>query len=294
MSTLLQRTAAALGEQADLRYDYSQIDEAHRTAVRDAAVEIKRREKRAVTDIIEIGQTLIGVRDRLPNRQFAPWIEQEFGWQRSMAYNFIAVAENRPKFGQIENFGLSALYLLSSPSAPEEAVIEANRLADSGERVTHKTAKALVEIHRPADRPKPANASSATVPLNRVVGKCGVCGRALTDPNSVGKACGPECSKKLAAQGGPDAAAADQPDTFAEEMQIPHGARFVPAVEPASIKPVKSRQYDPCPFCGSGRLGNEMEHIKKRHRVNCDNCGACGPWGDTVVEALTLWNVRAS
>ena len=178
-----------------LRYDYSQVDEAHREQVMEAAVDIKRREHRAAMDIVEIGRSLIDVRDRLPYGQFVPWLETEFGWQKSMAYNFMAVAESFPKFGKVENFGLSALYLLSGPNVPDEAVTEANEVAERGERVTHKAAKAIVDRHRP----KPANASSVAVPISRVVGKCRVCGRPLTDPASVGEACGPTCAAKLAA-----------------------------------------------------------------------------------------------
>ena len=178
-----------------LRYDYSQVDEAHREQVMEAAVDIKRREHRAAMDIVEIGRSLIDVRDRLPYGQFVPWLETEFGWQKSMAYNFMAVAESFPKFGKVENFGLSALYLLSGPNVPDEAVTEANEVAERGERVTHKAAKAIVDRHRP----KPANASTVAVPIARVVGKCRVCHRPLTDPSSVGDACGPTCAAKLAA-----------------------------------------------------------------------------------------------
>lgn len=140
--------------QHPLRYDYSQIDAAHRESVMGAAIDIKQRERRAVMDIVEIGRALKEVNERLEHGQFLPWIEQEFGWQRSMAYNFMAVADKFPKFGNLDNYGLSALYTLSGPSVPEEAVAEARQMADSGQKVTHKAARALVDKHKsPTETP---------------------------------------------------------------------------------------------------------------------------------------------
>lgn len=135
-----------------LNYDYSQVAEEHRAAIRRAATDIKRREHRAAMDIVEIGRALKDVQDRLDHGQFLPWLDQEFGWERRMAYNFMAVANKFANFANIERFGLSALYLLSGPNVPDEAIAEANRLVNQGERVTHKTAKAIVDSYRPSSQ----------------------------------------------------------------------------------------------------------------------------------------------
>lgn len=150
MLNLIREDAAALA--APLNYDYSLIAEEHREKVRSAARDIKHRERRAVNDIAEIGKSLADVRDRLEYGQFGEWIEQEFGWRKTMAYTFMNVAEALPKFGKVENFGLSALYQLSAPSTPDEAIEEANQIAENGQRVNHKIAKVLVDKHKP---PKP-------------------------------------------------------------------------------------------------------------------------------------------
>lgn len=46
-----------------------------------------------------------------------------------------------------------------------------------------------------------------------------------------------------------------------------------------------------CLFCGKDKLRIcRLPDSKSRH-VFCDGCGAAGPWGDTVEEALTLYGV---
>lgn len=153
-----------------LRYDYSQIAEEHREKVRSAARDIKSRERRAAMDIVEIGRALKDVQERLPHGQFLPWIETEFGWQRSMAYNFMAVADKLPKFGNLDGFGLSALYVLSAPSVPDEVIEEAKHIAANGQKVTHGVAKALVDKSKP---PKPAAAIDLPDDL-AALGRCSV------------------------------------------------------------------------------------------------------------------------
>lgn len=47
-------------------------------------------------------------------------------------------------------------------------------------------------------------------------------------------------------------------------------------------------EIKPCPFCGSEKLYTDEGLFKKY--VFCRNCHAYGPSGDTVEEALRLWN----
>lgn len=139
------------------------------------------------------------------------------------------------------------------------------------------------------ERPKPMNASSVAVSLDRVVGKCGVCGRALTDPNSVGKACGPECSKKLAARDGEPQE--EQPEPFAEEMRGVHGARFVPAVEPET--PVIDADLATCKHRGQifiqSTISSSVGTRRKSHVLLCEDCGQFQAWvSDHVVVEFRL------
>lgn len=82
--------------------------------------------KRTASDIIEIGQKLIEVKERLAHGQFGGWLESEFGWDQRTAQNFMRVG------GQFKNenfshldFAPSALYALAAPSTPEPTRQEA-------------------------------------------------------------------------------------------------------------------------------------------------------------------------
>lgn len=47
----------------------------------------------------------------------------------------------------------------------------------------------------------------------------------------------------------------------------------------------------PCPFCGSEDIGPILGEYGLWW-VDCDSCHACGPLGDTELEAITAWNRR--
>lgn len=53
-------------------------------------------------------------------------------------------------------------------------------------------------------------------------------------------------------------------------------------------------RLEPCPFCSSRQL--TVEHHStgtgQHHYVNCTNCGADGPGGESRGEAITRWNRR--
>lgn len=153
--------------QSSLRYDYTKLDATVRETIIDAALDIRQREKRAATDIVEIGRRLLEVRDIVEHGCFLEWIDTEFGWQRSTAYNFMNVADKFPKFGNLDNFGLSAVYLLSGPSVPDTAIAEAKAVAET-QPVTHAVAKRIVAQHRPARRPVEATAPLAQ-PTNQPI-----------------------------------------------------------------------------------------------------------------------------
>jgi len=135
-------------------FDYMQLDTETRIVVQQRTEEIKVLVRRSAQDIIDIGSKLIDVKARLGHGNFGGWLESEFGWSVPSAARFMQVAA---KFGdiqiyQIDKFGASALYLLSAPSTPEPARIEAIERAQAGETITHATAQQIVTEHKPVDR----------------------------------------------------------------------------------------------------------------------------------------------
>ena len=133
-----------------LCYDYSQVAEEHRAAVMTSARTIKRHEQRTVESMLTIGRELAAVQEKLPHGQFLPWIEQEFGWQRSTAYNLIQLAGKFPTVGNLppSGIGLAALYQLTA--APDSALQEAQARQQSGEKITKATATEIAVRHRQA------------------------------------------------------------------------------------------------------------------------------------------------
>lgn len=97
--------------------------------------------------IIEIGQRLIEVRDKLEHGQFLQWIETKTEIGKSTAYKFMGVAEKLPQYGSFD-LAPSALYLLSAPSTPEPAREEALSLAESGEKITHAKAQEIIAKYK--------------------------------------------------------------------------------------------------------------------------------------------------
>jgi hypothetical protein len=135
---------------AGLVYDYGTIDEDKRERVQDAALKIRQHERRAMQDLVAIGQELIVVRDLLPRGEFVKWIGEEFGWSNGSAYDFINMALRADHFSKFGNLGISNARLLSAPSVSDEviaAVIEATQAA--GKPLPIKDVRAIRDTLQP-------------------------------------------------------------------------------------------------------------------------------------------------
>lgn len=151
MTGIATATAVPAPAQGAL-FDYEQLDAETRIVVQQRAGEIQQLVRTTTENVIQIGHKLADVKDRL-NGRFNAWLQAEFDWSERTAYNFIAVWQ---KFGHRKNvakFATSALYLLSAPHTPAEAVVAAEQIAESGEKVSHAVAKELVRSAK-ARQPK--------------------------------------------------------------------------------------------------------------------------------------------
>jgi hypothetical protein len=103
--------------------------------------------KRVVGDIIEIGQRLIAVKQRLPHGQWLPWLEDEFGWTARTATNYMAIADafgsNSESLSDL-NISAEALYLLAGPAIPMQIRETAVELAQTGEHITKAKAEEMI------------------------------------------------------------------------------------------------------------------------------------------------------
>src|SRR5262245_24959596 len=160
----LQATETEIVGQRTL-FDYASLDAETRIVVQQRAGEIKGIAKRMAADVVEIGEKLADVKQRLgANGCFNDWLSAELGWSPRTAHNFIGVWR---RFGSanfaIENVAVSALYALAAPSTPTEAIDEVKQIADSGQEVTHTVAKEIIENAK-AKQPKQSELVEAVDP----------------------------------------------------------------------------------------------------------------------------------
>ncbi len=146
-------------EQIVMAFDYTTLDTEARIVVAQRTIEIKDRIRRSAQDIFEIGERLIEVKEHLQYQRsgngFGAWLKAEFDWSADTAGRFINVAQRFGKVPQFAELSASVLYLLASPSTPDEARAEALERAEAGERISHTEAKAIVAAHAPAKKPVP-------------------------------------------------------------------------------------------------------------------------------------------
>lgn len=123
---------ALLAEYKALRYDYGLVSQQHRRTVQDAAVDIRRREKRAVEDMFAIGRRLVEVKDLLPHGEFEKWIVIEFDYSLTFARQLMNVDRRLgSKSTLCVVLGTSIIRLLSAPTVPDEALDVVLELANS-------------------------------------------------------------------------------------------------------------------------------------------------------------------
>lgn len=148
-----------------LRFDYAALDPETREFVIERAEKIHRLARMTAAGIVQIGQYLTEVKERLERGEFLKWIGREFNWKQAQAYRFMQVYEN-VKITNLINLEIdvSALYLIAAPSTPEPVREEALKIAISGEHVTHGTVKKVI-----AEYNKTGNSDKAVGQLFRAV-----------------------------------------------------------------------------------------------------------------------------
>lgn len=96
-------------------------------------------------NIIEIGRTLLEVKENLPRGEFLSWLENEVNYSKSTAYNFMKVAKEFPNFQHVGNLGMRKLLVLTGIEADgREKIIADNDL----ENMTVKEVEKIIEEER--------------------------------------------------------------------------------------------------------------------------------------------------
>jgi hypothetical protein len=129
-----------------LKFDYGALDAETRRFVEERAERIHNLARMTAAGIVQIGQYLTEVKERLKHGQFLEWIEREFAWKEQSARNFMMVYDRfkSTNFGNME-IDVSALYLIAAPKTPEPVRTAVICRAENGETITHAGTRALVQ-----------------------------------------------------------------------------------------------------------------------------------------------------
>ena len=129
-------------------FDYAELDAGTRRYVRERAERIHNLARMTATSIVQIGQYLSEVKERLGHGKFGKWISFEFAWEERSAQAFMQVHKRfkTAKFADL-TIDVSALYLIAERATPEPVRQEAIRRAAS-EPVTHAGAQELVRRYQ--------------------------------------------------------------------------------------------------------------------------------------------------
>ena len=137
---------AFLGNSQLSTFDYAVLDRDTANFVIEETKRIKILMRQTVEGIIETGESLHKVKQRLRHGEFMTWVENEIKCHYSTALHFMRVWQT---FGdrkeQIAHIGInvSVLYLLSAPSTPEQLRIDIVERAKAGNLVSFAEAKRL-------------------------------------------------------------------------------------------------------------------------------------------------------
>ena len=133
-------------------FEYTRLDNKTKAIVCQRTSEIKELMRLTAENIINIGQKLIEVKDRLGHGSFQSWLKSEFEWSEQTARQFMQVyrwsetIENKNfVFSQLAT---SALYLLAAPSTPTEARKEVLGLVDGNEKISYTCVKNIVDRYK--------------------------------------------------------------------------------------------------------------------------------------------------
>lgn len=148
-----------------LSFEYNALTPEVRQFAQQKANETHGLLKRTAEHVLQIGQNLRAVKEKLPHGQFLPWVEKEFEMSRWTARNFIHVADKlEDKWRNFHHLPISVLYELASPSVSQEVLtqvqvgdisptIDAIREAREAERNARDAEqKALAEAIRVQDQ----------------------------------------------------------------------------------------------------------------------------------------------
>ncbi len=133
---------------------YAGLDTPAQIVAREAVEHIGSLQQRLITDIIEIGRTLLRVKETVGHGHFLPWLRGEFDWTERTAQNFMSAAE---RFGPnpkcVSHLPLATVYRLAAPGTPDDLREKIIARLEGGEAVKpDEIASQITDARRAAQR----------------------------------------------------------------------------------------------------------------------------------------------
>ena len=142
-------------------FDYSDLNDNDANFIKAETQKIKDSYRTLIEKVLDIGESLIEVKQRLKHGQFEVWLGSEFSMLKNMNIKTAQRYMNAAREFRInrqdditpelltQNFVPTAIFTLSEPSTTPEAREEAIERAKQGEKISTKVAFELKAKHKP-------------------------------------------------------------------------------------------------------------------------------------------------
>lgn len=128
------------------------LEQVSRVNLEEKAGLIKQYISDSISNAIKIGKILLDVKNSVDTYEYKAWLTSNFAWSAATAWRFVQISKHfEPYQKYLNNFDITAVYLLASPSCPDEARAKAVEISKKV-RITKKKA---LEILAPYQTQKP-------------------------------------------------------------------------------------------------------------------------------------------
>jgi hypothetical protein len=129
----------------ETRFNYAELDPDIASEAKDAAGRIRIIWRNTTAGVIEVGERLSAIKDRLPHGQFTPWLAAEFEMSDRAARLYMnAAAWAAGKTEIVSVLQPTTIYALAAPSTPDTVKVGVLERLKNGEAVTDPEVKQLI------------------------------------------------------------------------------------------------------------------------------------------------------
>lgn len=144
---------------AKAEFDYGTVEKDVKGKLIYLASQINREKAAMINAGMTVGKHVAEAHSLLAGNgrdgKFTEWVNKVCGFSRRSAYNYMLAFQRFDGCEGIDFISQDALYALSGPDTPPQAVKEAMKLAGKGQRVDVKAAKNLLLKFSDGDQPEP-------------------------------------------------------------------------------------------------------------------------------------------